>query len=190
LENNRMAHYAKLDENNIVIDVIVIANKNCLDEHGIECEEPGRCLCEALTRHANWKKTSYNTRKGVHYDPETNVPSEDQSKAYRLNFAVSGMKYDEVLDGFVVTESFLQKPAERMVINSKTGYWILPIPEKEPIPQDLELEKYPLDQYQEPWFWHERKYQWVKLKIGLVKLPHVFLYEEMLIPPPKLEELN
>jgi hypothetical protein len=66
----------------------------------------------------------------------------------------------------------------------------LPIPEKEPIPQDLELEKYPLDQYQEPWFWHERKYQWVKLKIGLIKLPYVFLYEEMLIPPPKLEELN
>jgi hypothetical protein len=174
-----MAHYAKLDDNNIVTNVIVIANKDCLDENGKECEEPGRCLCEALTGHKKWKKTSLNTRMGVHYDPETNEPSDDQSKAYRLNFAQEGMKYDEEIDGFVITEKIRAKLLPRMVINPQTGYWILPCPNVA-VPDDLQIEDYPLDEYLEPWFWHEYKYEWIKLKKSEQRQFHHVLYEEML----------
>jgi hypothetical protein len=174
-----MAHYAKLDENNIVIDVIVIANKNCLDEHGIECEEPGRCLCEALTGHAKWKKTSYNTRRGIHFNSNTGEISEDQSKAYRLNFAQEGMIYDESLDGFVVTENFIKKIFPRMVINPQTGYWSLPKPSI-PVPEDSQLNEYPLDTYREPWFWDEYEFEWVKVKNTEQIKVHYLLYGDML----------
>ena len=171
-----MAHYAKLDENNIVLETIVISDRDCLDENGDECEENGRRMCEALTGHAKWKKTSYNTRMGVHYDPNTGEPSADQSKAFRLNFAQPGMKYDENLNGFVQNEN---KLLPRMIINPQTGTWALPRPEV-PYPEDLELDTYPLDTYQEPWFWNELTNNWIKLQIGEINVFPVFANEEMI----------
>jgi hypothetical protein len=172
-----MAHYAKLDENNIVTDVIVIGNKNCLDENGNECEEPGRCFCEFLTKHEKWKKTSYNTRGGVYYKPNSIEPHEDQTKAYRLNFAEPGMRYDESLDAFVVTELFIKKRFPRMIIDPKTGFWELPKPEILP-PEDLQLDLYPLSEYREPWLWDEDKYEWVKCKKD--EFRGLYKYEEMI----------
>jgi hypothetical protein len=174
-----MAHYAKLDENDIVIETIVIADSDCLDENGVECEENGRRMCEALTGHAKWKKTSYNTRQGIYYISNSIEPAADQSKAFRLNFAQPKMKYDEELDGFVVTENYCPKEVPRMIVNPQTGIWALPRPEV-PCPEDLELDTYPLDTYQEPWFWHEYKYEWVKLKINDRKLKCIFASEEMI----------
>jgi hypothetical protein len=176
-----MAHYAKLDENNIVIDVIVIANKNCLDENGNECEEPGRCFCEALSHHGKWKKTSYNTRRGIYYNMglENPQPTEDQSKAYRINFAENGMKYDEQLDGFVVTNEFLPKRHPQMVLNPQTGFWALPRPNI-PCPEDLELDTYPLDEYYEPWFWDINVQQWIKVKLDEPPGLHRFTKAEMI----------
>jgi hypothetical protein len=174
-----MAHYAKLDENNIVIDVIVIANKDCLDENGVECEEPGRCMCEALTGYAKWKKTSRNTKLGVYCDPHTGEPSEDQSKAYRLNFAQLGFKYDKVLDGFIVTENLIPKRHSNMEINPKTGYWALPKPSV-PYPEDLELDTYSLDEYLEPWFWDNNIQQWIKVRLDDPPSIHRFTKEEVM----------
>jgi hypothetical protein len=174
-----MAHYAKLDENNIVIDVTVISNEKCIDEHGEECEEPGRCFCELLSNHEKWKKTSYNTRGGVYYKPNSTEPDEDQSKAYRLNFAQKGMKYDEELDAFVVTELFEQKQFPRMIIDTQTGHWRLPKPDIEK-PEDLQLEQYPLDQYREDWYWNERTKQWVKLKLEDIVYSNFLKYEDMI----------
>jgi hypothetical protein len=174
-----MAHYAKLDDNNIVIDVIVIANNDCLDENGNECEEPGRRLCEALTGHAKWKKTSFNTQKGVHYNSNTGEPSEDQSKSYRLNFAQEGMRYDEYLDGFVTNETISRKLFPRMIINPRTGWWALPKPPVA-VPEDLQLDQYPLDTYQEPWYWHEYKFEWIKLKKNEQRRTYHFLYGDMI----------
>ena len=172
-----MAHYAKLDENNIVTEVIVIANKDCLDENGIECEEPGRRMCEALTGYAKWKKTSYNTKRGIHYDSNTGEISEDQSKAYRLNSAQRGMKYDESLNGFVVTESYIPKLFSRMIMNPKTGNWGLPKPNI-PYPEDLMLDEYSTEEYLEPWFWNELQYVWVKVRKDA---PNAFFSLEELI---------
>ena len=75
-----MAHFAKLDENNIVIFVTVGRQ----EDDGKESE---------LTARTGdvYKQTSYNTRGGIHYDPETNEPSADQSKAFRKNYAGIGL---------------------------------------------------------------------------------------------------
>jgi len=76
-----MAHFAQLDENNIVINVIVISNEDCLDEDGNESEVVGIAFCNSLYGDSTiWKQTSYNSNfranyasKGYTYDPTNNV---------------------------------------------------------------------------------------------------------------------
>jgi hypothetical protein len=53
-----------------------------------------------------WIQTSYNTRGNVHYNPDTNEPSADQSKALRGNYAGVGYSYDAVNDVFVAPQPF------------------------------------------------------------------------------------
>lgn len=79
-----MAHFAKLDENNMVIEVIVISNEDILDENGMESEEKGIEFCKMLHGpNTNWKQTSY-------------------SGAFRGAFAGIGMQYDPEKDLFSV----------------------------------------------------------------------------------------
>jgi hypothetical protein len=54
-----MAHYAQIDENNIVTQVIVIDNKDTADANGVEKEYIGAAFCERLFG-GTWKQTSYN----------------------------------------------------------------------------------------------------------------------------------
>ena len=54
-----MAHFAQLDENNIVSQVIVVNNEDILDDSGNESEEIGRKFCADLLG-GNWIQTSYN----------------------------------------------------------------------------------------------------------------------------------
>jgi hypothetical protein len=54
-----MAHFAELDSNNVVIRVIVVDNKDCLDENGVEQEHIGAAFCQQLFGGV-WKQTSYN----------------------------------------------------------------------------------------------------------------------------------
>ena len=70
-----MAHFAKLDENNIVIQVIVVANEELLD-NGVESETKGVAFCQSLLG-GTWVQTSYNNNMrrtfagiGMIYDPE------------------------------------------------------------------------------------------------------------------------
>jgi hypothetical protein len=107
-----MAHFAKLDENNIVVFVTVGRE----EDDGKEAE---------LTERAGdvYKQTSYNTRGGVHYNPETNEPSEDQSKAFRKNYAGLGFTYDAQRDAFIPP-----KPYESWVLDEQTCLWNSPIP--------------------------------------------------------------
>jgi len=156
-----MAHYAKLDENNVVLDVIVIDTNETLDENGNENEEKGRVFCELLTGHAKWKRTSYNTRGGVYYDNVTNEPHEDQTKAYRLNFGQPGYVFNEELNGFVQGPE--NKNFPRMIINPTTGFWVMPWPSK-PMPAEEQLDQYPLDTYFRRWFWHEIDRVWIKIR--------------------------
>ncbi len=53
-----------------------------------------------------WLQTSYNTRGGVHYQPDSNTPSADQSKALRKNYAGVGYSYDAARDAFIPPQPF------------------------------------------------------------------------------------
>ena len=83
-----MAHYAKLGANNKVINVEVVADKDCQNADGIEDEEVGRQFLERIHSWPLWKKTSYNTAGNKHN-------SGDDSKAFRGNYAGIGYEWDE-----------------------------------------------------------------------------------------------
>ena len=116
-----MSHFAKLDENNIVTFVTVGRQ-----------EDDGREQ-ELFERTGDvYKQTSYNTRGGVHYDPETGEPSDDQTKALRFNYAGIGFTFDpdKGTDGAFIPP----KPFESWVLNEGTCLWEAP----EPYPTDGE----------------------------------------------------
>jgi hypothetical protein len=106
-----MSHFAKLDENNIVTFVI----KARQESDGMEDE---------FTQSTGqvWKQTSYNTRGGVHYNPETGEPSADQSKALRYNYAGIGFTYDPERDAFIPPKAF-----DSWVLDEATCLWVPPI---------------------------------------------------------------
>ena len=74
-----MAHFAELDENNVVKRVIVVSNDDTSDNDGIESESIGVAFCQQLFgADTNWKKTSYNHNMrgnyaGIGYTYMTNV---------------------------------------------------------------------------------------------------------------------
>lgn len=103
-----MAHYVVLDENNIVIDGFVGKNEG---ENGVDWEQ-----------YYNAKRTSYNTKGGIHYDPETNEPSQDQSKAFRKNYAGIGFTYDESRDAFIPPQ-----PYPSWILNEDSCLWEPPV---------------------------------------------------------------
>ena len=105
-----MPHFAKLDENNIVVFITV----GSPDDEGKEDE---------LTARTGdvYKQTSYNTRGGIHYDPVTNEP--DGKPAYRKNYAGLGWSYDYTRDAFIPP-----KPYNSWILNEDTCWWESPVP--------------------------------------------------------------
>ena len=106
-----MAHFAKLDANNVVTFVTV----------GRQEDDGQEAALTARTGDV-YKQTSYNTRGGVHYDPNTNQPSADQSKAFRKNYAGLGYTYDESRDAFIPP-----KPYASWLLNETTCLWDAPV---------------------------------------------------------------
>lgn len=102
-----MSHYAKV-VNGIVVSVLVAEQDfiNSYDD-GI----PGQ-----------WIQTSYNTRGGIHYQPNTSIPSNDQSKALRKNYAGIGYTYDPIRDAFIPP-----KPYNSWLLNESTCLWESPV---------------------------------------------------------------
>jgi hypothetical protein len=101
-----MAHYAKV-LNKKVLSVIV-ADEEFINQ--LVDEVPGE-----------WIQCSYNTYGGIHYDPVTSQPSEDQSKALRMNFPGPEWNYDGV--GF-----YAPQPYKYWSLNTDTYKWEPPIP--------------------------------------------------------------
>lgn len=97
-----MAHFAQLNENNIVTQVIVVANDELLD-NGVESEVKGIAFCQSLFG-GNWKQTSYNGN-------------------IRKNYAGIGYTYDAGRDAFIPP-----KPFESWVLNEDTCRWNAPTP--------------------------------------------------------------
>lgn len=71
----------------------------------------------------NWIQTSYNTHGGIHYNPETGQPSEDQSKALRKNYAGIGYSYDVQRDAFIPPQ-----PYASWLLDEDTCLWNAPTP--------------------------------------------------------------
>jgi hypothetical protein len=134
-----MAHYAFIDENNLITEVIVGRDENETvdgigdwEQHYAEVRGQ-RCL-----------RTSYNTRGGVHYNPETGEPSDDQSKALRFNYAGVGFTYDEERDAFIPP-----KPYPSWVLDEATCLWESPV-------------SYPEDG--ESYTWNEETQEWTAVE--------------------------
>ena len=105
-----MAHFAKVENG-----IVVFVTKGRQEDDGREAELTARTG-------DTYKQTSYNTHGGVHYDPETGEPSEDQSKAFRYNYAGIGYTYDEERDAFIPP-----KPFESWVLDETTCLWVAPV---------------------------------------------------------------
>lgn len=89
-----MAHFAELDENNIVMRVIVVSNSDLLNENGEETEQKGIEFCKSLFgQDTKWVQTSYNNN-------------------IRKYFAGIGYTYNEELDEFVPPEPPEVEPSE------------------------------------------------------------------------------
>lgn len=131
-----MAHYAFLDENNVVTEVITGKNEGNFDWEFQYGSFRGQ-VC---------KRTSYNTKGGIHYDPDTNQPSEDQSKAFRKNYAGIGYTYDSIKDAFIPP-----KPYPSWALNEQTCLWDPPVP-------------HPTDG--KAYYWDEENQSWVEFAEG------------------------
>jgi hypothetical protein len=101
-----MAHYAFLDENNIVTEVIVGIDEG---EQGIDWEQHYGAF-----RGQTCKRTSYNTQGGFHSGGGT---------PYRKNYAGIGYTYDAIRDAFIPPQ-----PYPSWVLNETTCLWEPPIP--------------------------------------------------------------
>jgi hypothetical protein len=75
------------------------------------------------TSPGEWIQTSYNTRGGVHYQANSNEPSDDQSKALRKNYAGIGYTYDAQKDAFIPP-----KPFNSWVLDETSCLWEAPTP--------------------------------------------------------------
>ena len=108
-----MASFAKLNNNNIVEQVISVNNNELLD-NGIESETKGIEFCKSLFgQDTNWKKSSYNTQGGIHL--LGGIP-------FRKNHAGIGYTYDENRNAFIPP-----KPYNSWVLNESTCNWEAPL---------------------------------------------------------------
>lgn len=104
-----MSHFALLDENNMVVMVLVGRD----EDDGREDELSARTG-------ERYVQTSYNTHAGIHYGPD-GLPSADQSKAFRKNYAGMGYFYDEQRDAFIPP-----KPHHLAVLDEEKCIWVVP----------------------------------------------------------------
>jgi hypothetical protein len=98
-----MAHFAQLNEENLVTQVIVVANQDTADQDGVENEAIGIEFCTNLLG-GTWKQTSYNGN-------------------IRKNYAGIGYKYDATLDAFIPPQPFAS-----WTLNNETAQWEAPTP--------------------------------------------------------------
>ena len=95
-----MSHFAKIDENNVVTQVIVV-DKDTADAFGVEKEYIGAAFCERLLG-GTWKQTSYNAN-------------------FRKNYAGIGYTFDAARDAFIPP-----RPSDDATLDEATCQWVVP----------------------------------------------------------------
>lgn len=132
-----MAHFARLDENNAVINVIVVHNNELLD-NGVESEAKGIAFCQSLLgATTKWVQTSYN-------------------KSFRKNYAGIGFVYREDIDAFIPP-----KPYPSWILNEDIGAWEPPIPLPLDAVDPFTAELYPGEGT--VYVWNEDNQNWVEV---------------------------
>ena len=101
-----MAHFAKLNKDNIVIHISVVDNKDTLDNSGYEGEVIGIAYLQSV--HGNntnyrWRQTSYNG-------------------TFRKNYAGVGYTYDSTRDAFIAPQNY-----PSWILNETTCQWESPV---------------------------------------------------------------
>lgn len=106
LLREHMAHFAKLDANNVVLEVNAVHNNELLDENGVEQEQKGiNFLMDWSGGYPYWRQTSYNAN-------------------FRKNFAGQGYTYlPPPIDGFAPP-----RPYPSWNLNPDTCHWVAPLP--------------------------------------------------------------
>lgn len=138
-----MAHFAELNENNIVVRTIVVNNEVLL-ENGFQIEKKGSDFCAELFG-GRWKQFSINTFNNTHILGGT---------PFRANAAMTGMYFDEQNDAFYWKD--IPSPYPSWILSA--GYvWEAPIPQP--------VNPYELNDYQHfNWRcdWDEETLSWVE----------------------------
>ena len=98
-----MAHFAKIGLDNLVTDVLVVANREIMDSTGVEHESIGVEFFKNLTGHETWIQTSYNG-------------------TIRKNYAGIGYTYDSQRDAFIAP-----KPYPSWTLVEETCRWVSPV---------------------------------------------------------------
>ena len=100
-----MAHFAKMDSDNIVLKVHVLDNYVIADENGQDDEQKGIEFLQKLHKNENvYIQTSYNNN-------------------FRKNYAGKGYTYDQTRDAFIAP-----KPYPSWVLDEVTCRWEAPVP--------------------------------------------------------------
>jgi len=125
-----MAHYVKVVDGTVVNGIV--AEPEFFDT--FVDSSPGQ-----------WIQTSYNTKGGIHYNPETGEPSEDQTKALRKNYAGLGYTYDATRDAFIPPQ-----PYPSWILNRESCLWDAPVP---------------MPEGELPYRWDESTMDWVEVPL-------------------------
>jgi len=138
-----MAHFAEIDENNIVVRVLVVTE---------EFINTGN-----LGNPSKWIQTSYNTHGGKHlldptescktkeYDKKDSTIKNQPNSPFRKNYAGIGYTYDSVRDAFIPPKP--NYPS--WILDEETCFWDAPV-------------KYPKDR--KDYEWDEEKQKWIEIK--------------------------
>ena len=147
-----MAHFAKIDENNIVENVIVVSDKDCGNLEFPESEPIGQAFIASCGIEGNYKQTSYNTSGNQHEFGKT---------PFRANYAIIGGIYDPEYDVF-----YSQPTSKYATLDLDTFQWTLP---NNPSTQSLEPNQF--------WRWDEDTISWTIIEFNMPKRTHSLLGE-------------
>lgn len=118
-----MAHFARLDHNNMVINVVKVNNSDCVDSEGVENEQVGINFLQTLFgQDTIWRQTSYNNN-------------------FRKHYACIGYRYDADLDAFISP-----KPYPSWHFNPESLAWDPPVPPPDDITETFNYEWNEADQ--------------------------------------------
>ena len=107
-----MAHFAQLDSNNVVTQVIVVGNDDITDSNGVETESIGVAFCQKVVGGDSWKQTSYNSNM-------------------RVRYAGVGYSYNASLDAFIPPQ-----PYASWTLDNRTADWVSPLGKRPTLTDD------------------------------------------------------